>query len=275
MQKKNISHLTLLGSEESFSVRGSDIDVIRKIYSGNSDPHWHDFYELEIIVSGSGIYEINGRERRVGVGDAYLVTPEDYHRLEAYDMEIYTICFNSTSVDRAIIDRIAGCPIDMIVKFPPDQYSYISKLLSMMEREFGSASRDREKALRDLLEYVLICFLRSPELTGGRKARLSSTVMQAVAYIKRNFKSNLTLTDVAYQVSVSPNYFGTLFKNEMGVTFSRYLMLTRLRCASNLLRERDMTIEEVAYASGFSSPSYFSESFRKEYGASPRQRRED
>ena len=257
----------LLGSEVTYG--RNEVEVIHKVYNGSSVPHWHDFYELEVMISGSGSYDINGRACTVGAGNAYLVTPEDYHRLEAYDMDMYTVCFNSTSVDSAVIDRISGCSIDMIVKFDDRQFSYITKLLQMLEREFNSDSRDRERSMKNLLEYILICFLRAPELAAASEKRLSHTVMRAVSYIKQNFKSELTLTDVAAAVSVSPNYFGTLFKNDMGVTFNRYLMLTRLRYASNLLREHGLTVEEIAYASGFASPSYFSESYRKEFGKSP------
>ena len=73
--------------------------------------------------------------------------------------------------------------------------------------------------MRNLLEYILICFLRAPELSRDKGGRLSGTVMQAVSYIKKNFKSDITLTDVAEKVSVSPNYFGTLFKNFLCIIF--------------------------------------------------------
>jgi len=267
MAKKNVSTPMLLGSRVTYG--RSEIEVIHKVYNGSSVPHWHDFYELEVMISGSGDYDINGKLCTVGEGNAYLVTPEDYHRLEACDMEMYTVCFTGTSVDGAVTDRINGCSMNMIVKFDGRQFSYITKLLQMLEREFNSDSHDRERSMRNLLEYILICFLRAPELAAASERKLSHTVMRAVSYIKQNFKSELTLSDVAAAVSVSTNYFGTLFKNEMGVNFNRYLMLTRLRYASNLLRQQDLSVEQIAYASGFASPSYFSESYRKEFGKTP------
>lgn len=269
--KKNSSAPTLFSGDRRF--QNSDISVYRKFYDGECPDHWHDFFELEIICSGNGSYEVNGRTCEVGGGCGYLVTPEDYHRLCASGMEIYTIAFNATSIEEPVLNLISECDADMVVKFTEDQFEYISKLLEMLDKEYHASYPNRELALKNLLQFLLVCFFRAPELNVKKERKLSNTVMQAVAYIKQNFKSELCLRDVAAAVSVSPNYFGTIFKNEMGCTFNRYLMLTRLRYANNLLQDKNKTVEEIAYASGFASSSYFSESYRKEYGHSPTEMR--
>ena len=269
--KKNSSVPTLFSGERRF--KNSDISVYRKFYDGECSDHWHDFYELEIICSGVGNYEVNGRSFEVKGGCGYLVTPEDYHSLSASGMEIYTIAFNTSAVDDTVLNLISECDADMVVRFPEEHFEYISKLLAMLDKEYHAAFANRDLALKNLLEFLLVCFFRAPELSVKKERKLSNTVMQAVAYIKQNFKTELCLRDVASAVSVSPNYFGTVFKNEMGCTFNRYLMQTRLRYASNLLQDRNKTVEEIAYASGFASSSYFSESFRKEYGHSPTEMR--
>ena len=269
--KKNSSVPTLFSGERRF--QNSDISVYRKYYDGACPDHWHDFYELEIICSGSGNYEVNGRSCEVNGGCGYLVTPEDYHSLSASGMEIYTIAFNASAVEESVLNLISECEVDMVVRFSDEQFEYISKLLVMLDKEYHSSYPNRDLALKNLLEFLLVSFFRAPELSVKKERKLSNTVMQAVAYIKQNFKSDLCLRDVAAAVSVSPNYFGTIFKNEMGCTFNRYLMMTRLRYANNLLQDRNKTVEEIAYASGFASSSYFSESFRKEYGQSPTEMR--
>ena len=269
--KKSSSAPTLFSGDRRF--QNSDISVYRKFYDGECPNHWHDFYELEIICSGSGDYEVNGMSCTVSGGCGYLVTPEDYHRLSASGMDIYTIAFNASAVEESVLNLISECDADMVVRFPDDQFEYISKLLEMLDKEYHSSFANKDLALKNLLEFLLVCFFRAPELNVKAERKLSNTVMQAVAFIKQNFKNELCLRDVALAVSVSPNYFGTIFKNEMGCTFNRYLMLTRLRYANNLLQDRNKSVEEIAYAAGFASSSYFSESFRKEYGQSPTEMR--
>ncbi|RJL04933.1 helix-turn-helix domain-containing protein, partial [Paracoccus siganidrum] len=53
----------------------------------------------------------------------------------------------------------------------------------------------------------------------------------------------------------------------------RYYMETRLARARNLLMQTEMSVIEVALASGFSSPSHFSKCYRARYGSTPYRQR--
>ena len=81
------------------------------------------------------------------------------------------------------------------------------------------------------------------------------------------------IAGIAYAVYryLTPNYLGEIFKAEMGLSFSAYLMQTRLVFARSLLQNGRCTVTQAAFASGFNSPAYFSERFKKEYGYPPYQ----
>ena len=82
--------------------------------------------------------------------------------------------------------------------------------------------------------------------------------------------SDLKLTDVAEEVSISPEHLSRVFKKETGFGFSEYLSLVRLQKAEELLKsEKDLSISEVAYHCGFNDSNYFSEKFKRSYGVSP------
>lgn len=55
-----------------------------------------------------------------------------------------------------------------------------------------------------------------------------------------------------------------------GISISDYIQNIRLEKAKVLLNETTLTISEVAYATGFSSPSYFSTSFKNKYSKTPK-----
>lgn len=271
MSRKTSAGPHLLNGEEIIGNRS--VNVVHKRYTGESVVHWHDYYELEMICSGEGSYEVNGR--RVGVSrcSAYLVTPQDYHRLCAENTDMYTISFSGAAVDWEIIYKINECQSGLVVRFSEEEFEMIERVLSHLTREFDSKLPMRENALKNLLEYILVCLLRQPGIAGDGKGELSTAVMKAVTYIKNNFKENLTLKSVAEKVDISPNYLGVLLRKEMNTTFSQYLTLTRLKYARNLLRDKHYRVEDIAYASGFVSHAYFSAVFKKEYGCTPQQMR--
>ncbi|RUZ46825.1 AraC family transcriptional regulator, partial [Mesorhizobium sp. M7A.F.Ca.CA.004.05.2.1] len=66
-----------------------------------------------------------------------------------------------------------------------------------------------------------------------------------------------------------PKHFPLSFSRSFGMTPHRYLLDLRLDHATRLLSNRDMTIAEVAYLSGFSSQSHLTAAMRKFRGATP------
>ena len=96
-------------------------------------------------------------------------------------------------------------------------------------------------------------------------------IEQAVAYIKENFASDITLSSLAKMFSVSPEHFSRLFKKETGLGFSKYLNSLRLQYAEQLLRSAEgQNITQVAEICGFEDSNYFSKKFKEVYGISPK-----
>lgn len=65
--------------------------------------------------------------------------------------------------------------------------------------------------------------------------------------------------------SVTPNYLGMLFSKRMGVSFSDYLNTVRLRVACNLLAQTELSVKEIAFASGYNSFEHFEYTFKKTF----------
>ncbi|HIV40979.1 MAG TPA: helix-turn-helix transcriptional regulator, partial [Candidatus Mediterraneibacter guildfordensis] len=69
------------------------------------------------------------------------------------------------------------------------------------------------------------------------------------------------------------SYLSRLFKNEVGQTFSKYLMEFRLRKAANLLENELLKINDVAMLVGYNDVSHFIQYFKKIYGCTPEEYR--
>lgn len=87
--------------------------------------------------------------------------------------------------------------------------------------------------------------------------------------------SDFSVDDMARLLLISHTSFFTKFKAITSMTPNEYLIKQRLSRAADYLRENPMaTIANVAYKYGFNSPRYFSQCFKKVYGANPTEWRE-
>lgn len=269
MSKEKNAVPMLVHSDGDF--RKSNLEIRHKFFQGDSNLHWHDYYELEYVKSGSIVYEHNGNAYTLSPGSAFLVTPSDYHKVIANEVELYNIAFNDAQLSREFMERILSHHGETVVRLERSERELVERLLALLKTECERSDEFSDHAAGCLLETVLICFLRAlPERRVDTKNR-NSAVMQAVSYIHRHFKEKLTLRQVASSVHLSSKHLGELFKGEMGLSFSAYLLQTRLVFARSLLQSGRCTVSQVAFASGFSTPAYFSECYKKEYGYPPYQ----
>jgi len=81
----------------------------------------------------------------------------------------------------------------------------------------------------------------------------------------------LSLAAVAEQLCYNPKYLSHAFKRAMKVSYSEYLRDLRIKHAVFLFREGLDSIKNVAFLSGFSDPLYFSATFKRVVGLSPRE----
>lgn len=89
-------------------------------------------------------------------------------------------------------------------------------------------------------------------------------------YISANLADDLTLSELAAIVDMSPHYFADLFTKSMGVTPHRYVLLQRIERAKQSLRDlKPRSVIEAGLEVGFQNPSHFARVFRKFVGISP------
>ncbi|MBQ8956213.1 MAG: AraC family transcriptional regulator, partial [Lachnospiraceae bacterium] len=98
-------------------------------------------------------------------------------------------------------------------------------------------------------------------------------IQKAVAYIDEHFQEDMRLENVAAFVGLNPSYFSSIFKKELKISFSNYLTQKRIEEACGLLLRSNLSLSDIAYEVGFENQSYFSHSFRRHTGMSPKEYR--
>lgn len=94
-------------------------------------------------------------------------------------------------------------------------------------------------------------------------------VEQVKQYINYHVNENLSIDKLAEKVYLSQGYLSYIFKKETGMNLSRYIKQARMEKAKELLQTTNMKIVQICEKVGFSSVSYFCQSFREYCGVSP------
>ncbi|HEX7151236.1 MAG TPA: helix-turn-helix transcriptional regulator [Thermoanaerobaculia bacterium] len=82
------------------------------------------------------------------------------------------------------------------------------------------------------------------------------------------------MPDLAARVGLSPSRLEHLFREHTRITIRDYLRDRRLRHAAAMLVETDERISQICYSAGFGDPSNFNHAFKKTFGVSPKQYRD-
>lgn len=102
----------------------------------------------------------------------------------------------------------------------------------------------------------------------------TSIISKVQKYIEENYRQNITLNDVAKNVYLSPAYLSSILTSETGKSFVNILNEVRISHAIELLKNTELKISKIAYNVGFNEPQYFTLTFKKYIGETPRNYRE-
>ena len=124
-----------------------------------------------------------------------------------------------------------------------------------------------QELLSGTLEQSLSEYRHKRALSGSKPIR------DAKEYIRNNLAGNLTIQEVSEYVGYSSAHFSVRFKQECGITFSDYVMESRIEKSKELLKNTRETIESIAAAVGYSDVKSFTKNFKKYTEVKPSQYR--
>lgn len=96
-------------------------------------------------------------------------------------------------------------------------------------------------------------------------------LQQAIDYIHTHLDWDLSLTELASVINITPTYFASLFKCSMGISPHQYVIQQRVEKAKLMLKKTDLAIADIALQVGFSSQSHLTQQFKRLTGMTPSQ----
>lgn len=97
----------------------------------------------------------------------------------------------------------------------------------------------------------------------------SPAVAEAIKFIKNNYHSIYSAIDVANHVDLTLDHFSRMFKKELGVPVSIYLINYKLDVAALMIKSSNLSIKEIAQKVGITNVSYFSKRFKEKFNMQP------
>jgi AraC-like DNA-binding protein len=236
--------------------------------------HWHEFYEMEFIISGEGLHTLNGVEYHLQAGDLFLLTPADFHEVlpnKGTQIKLFNIKFP----DEVITDELRALFSDtkdvLITQCSNESYNRMKQEFERLYEEYSSPNIGSGIVIRGGIGRVLVDLIRKSCNSVHSKTvdRKYTDLQLSLIYMHHHFREPISLADVAEKSHISPNYFSECFHKTVGVSFQSYLQSLRLDFARTLLAVSQLPVTEVCFACGFNSISHFIRAFKKTYNLSP------
>lgn len=242
-------------------IESEEITAVRKNIDGNYRAHWHEFYEIEYVVSGDGNCMIDDERYALEHGMLFFMTPVNLHTVDAKKVDLYNLHFSSTVCNPSYLLSITSSNFPRAFKISPKDMPFVETTLKELTENI------EDKHFSSLLLNSLVAkLIKSADKTNT--SRLSPVAL-AELYIINKFRDNISLSDVAKYAGFSPTYFSAIFKKETGKSFKEYTDNLRYEYAKKLLLHSDFTVLQICSESGFDEYTNFLRRFKLRFGVSP------
>ena len=130
-----------------------------------------------------------------------------------------------------------------------------------------------EDIIKASIHALVVAVNKIPEVQ-DTEAGKDDRLMEMINYIQSNYQT-VTLEDMADAFHLSTPYISKYIKDKSGKTFGAHVTHVRLKKAKTLLKNGNMTVENISYAIGYPNAEHFIRVFKKEFGVTPTQYRNE
>jgi len=260
----------------------SSVQVTRDETPEIFPPHWHNAAEFTVALKDGCRYRIGDTTYKLNTGDVLLVWPGQIHEtVRIPSRGAVFIQFSSLILENNMdLLSISGFLYEhhlISASEDPKLAGYISDRIFDIEKIHSSHDTFAETKCKGKIYEILLKLgekIISETSLSSRSDDPSRSgweyIQAACNYIAENSANDISQTMVADHIGISTFYFSKLFKQYMHTSFPAYLAGIRVKSASSLLMDKNLSITDCAFMSGFQSTTTFNKVFREVTGYSPR-----
>lgn len=261
-------------------------DILEKL-------HVHNFFEIDYVLSGKCQMLFENERRVLNEGEIAIIAPDSMHDL--------TVSDDSTVVSFMLRRNMFENTFFALLSQENPLSSFFRTTLYAGHRSANyilfetDNSRDLRDAVKNIfmesylsdpfsgtciVSRVLLFFSQllrgysdSIQLFGSANGPDAHTdLISVLQYLQRHYRT-ADLSTLASRFHYNPSYLSRMIRAKTGQTLGELKESLRLSRAETLLRQTHMKVEDIAAAVGYESTDHFSRTFRRRYGASPREYR--
>ena len=291
---ENFHNLTLKSrSHTSPYLDDTKIEIVKHDRYFIPSVHIHTYIEMTYVYSGSTTAVINGEKRTLKKGDICILDPNTPHTiLETGDDDILiNFLMSKEYFSATMLNRLSNN--NLIFNFLLDSISQTQK-----KHQYIIFHCQDSLTLHDIIENLLCEYLDSnlcskdvinaymviifselfrayqKQATNATKSNKQLYIGSILQYLEDNY-ADCTLQSVAKHFNFNPNYLSSYIKKNIGKNFKDLLQELRFSKACTLLKNTNLSIEEISHQIGYNNLGFFYQKFNSIYGKSPKEYRKE
>lgn len=248
--------------------------------------HWHDEWEIVVILSGEVSLSIAGYELNLKAGEGYFANSGILHSAELCSRTGWQHCM--------VFDpRVLATPDDIIwntyispilshenlpfIKLSPET-TWQKEIISLAEKAWSSGANEKTDyalTVRSALSQITSLMVHNIDTEAehpftSKTQRDELRIKKTIYYIETHFREPITIDDIAADADISVSTLLRLYHDILHTTPIQYVLQYRLeQIREELLSYPGSAISEITYSCGFNDISYFNRCFLKKYECTP------
>jgi AraC-like DNA-binding protein len=252
--------------------------------------HIHDFHEIVLVYSGkathltvNGDYDIQSGDFiniRLGQAHGYknirnlvlmnILIKSSF--LEEDHFGVYSLPAYGALFSQEPEDDMGKLPVTHF-RLEYGVFSKVKNLIDAARTELTEHSDGYRAMVTSFMRELIVLLIRSYKEKSGSPSGFAANVTNLINYVKDNYRSQLNMDVLTGISGMSESHVLRSFKQYLGCSPFQYINRLRLSAATDALIQTDRSITEIALDLGFNDSNYFTRSFRKHLGLSPREYR--
>ncbi len=239
------------------------------------EKNWHETapqltaaFILHLVTSGHGTFTSGDKTHPIAPGDVFCAfQAKKYTLINQENLECMYVTFSGTRAG-ALLERVGFTPDHPVFHGLAERTDVFAFWKSMLDScRYGTTDLAASAVL-----YHTLSLLPVASETENAPDTDRDTILEIKKYIDENFRDpTLSSGKIASQFGYSPSYIASLFHKTAAIRLSAYLARLRLEYAASLIHDGCLVVGQIAHASGYTDPLYFSKVFKAHFGISPKQ----
>ena len=254
---------------------------------GSYPMHCHSFYEISYVIKGERYEIFNGKQYHLTENTLLFIPPLAFHsnyNVQATDVAVIQFSPSflrgncSEMGDNLILNRPADSKPVFMPEINSDTYNALYRIIEIsadgvLLPNYAPATILSDQFRKNgLILEMLSAMLHEKyiePMAGNGVSTKSVYLDRIIEHILKNPAEKTDMQTAAKMANMSYYSFSRVFKDAVGMNYSDYCNLLRVRLAEEKLISTDLPISDIAAAIGIDTQSYFSRLFKNVNGVSP------